>query len=623
MYKSFPFAALFTVFLAFWLAVPAQAESGLYVSGELGMNFGESLDVDGSDNDRESVCDQYINPEFESLMGGTDEPDCTAPRTGDTFQSHFSSDEGILFGTALGYRMRDSRFRVELEYFYRDTGYDDEYHAPVGASGADDKSRDEIQVAKERIGSLASHNLFANLYIDFANNSRFTPYVGFGVGLGFTDLGYGAVFQRNIDEDAIKTGTGLSNEAAVKEKLAGTATTEHEELDDTLFGYQVLFGVDYALTESLLLGVKGRWVSFDSFKDGDEWDTLRSHPSNLRLDGSEPVKYNLKVDDIEMFAVSMNLKYQLGGDPVPVQAASGFYVSGELGMNFGSSLDTNGSTNDRASVCDEYINPDYAAIMDDGQGNSCTAPIRGEGDGWKNDFSSDEGILFGTALGYRIRDSRFRAELEYFYRGTGYDETSDVPSAAGVNQDKIAQEIVTATDRIGGLTSHNLFANLYMDFENDSRFTPYVGFGVGLGFTDVDYGSVWQRNLNPCAIATGATSGSCGPDTTNTGINPTVIQQNLAGTTSVVDTELDDTLFGYQVLFGVDYTLTESVLLGVKGRWVSFESFRDDGIVWNPLRSHSPYLRKPGAQDREFVEGDFKVDDIEMFAVSLNLKYRF
>ena len=31
---------------AFWLALPVQAE-GFYVSGELGMNFGESLDVDG------------------------------------------------------------------------------------------------------------------------------------------------------------------------------------------------------------------------------------------------------------------------------------------------------------------------------------------------------------------------------------------------------------------------------------------------------------------------------------------------------------------------------------------------------------------------------------------------
>ena len=35
----------------------------------------------------------------------------------------------------------------------------------------------------------------------------------------------------------------------------------------------------------------------------------RSHESNLRRDGSEPVLYQLKIDDIEFFGVSVNLKY--------------------------------------------------------------------------------------------------------------------------------------------------------------------------------------------------------------------------------------------------------------------------------------------------------------------------
>ena len=51
------------------------------------MNFGESLDVDGSDNDQPIVCDEYINPDFGSLTGAGEEPDCNEPRAGDTFQS--------------------------------------------------------------------------------------------------------------------------------------------------------------------------------------------------------------------------------------------------------------------------------------------------------------------------------------------------------------------------------------------------------------------------------------------------------------------------------------------------------------------------------------------------------
>ena len=63
-------------------------------------------------------------------------------------------------------------------------------------------------------------------------------------------------------------------------------------------------------TESVSLGVKGRWVDFDSFSDGVVWDPLRSHGPNLRRDGSEPVSGRIKTNDIEMFGVSVNLKYR-------------------------------------------------------------------------------------------------------------------------------------------------------------------------------------------------------------------------------------------------------------------------------------------------------------------------
>ena len=44
---------------------------------------------------------------------------------------------------------------------------------------------------------------------------------------------------------------------------------------------------------------------------------------------------------------------------------------------------------------------------------------------------------------------------------------------------------------------------------------------------------------------------------------------------------------GLQVLFGVDYALTDAVSLGFKGRYVMFDSFTGD-LVWDPLRSHAP-----------------------------------
>ena len=301
---------------------------------------------------------------------------------------------------------------------------------------------------------------------------------------------------------------------------------------------------------------------------------------------------------------------------VPVHA-EGFYVSGELGMNFGESVDMTGKSNDRASVCDGYINPMYDQV--EGRAGyedyNCTGPNRGATGEWNNSFSSDEGVLFGTAIGYRLRDSRFRVELEYFYRDTGYDDNSDVHSASGESGDKLEQELVRTIDRLGSLTSHNVFANLYIDFASDSRFTPYVGVGVGFGFTEAEYGSLWARNDDAARITTGE------------GLpNATQIRENLASSSSHADQELDDTLFGYQILVGVDYALTDTLMLGIKGRWVDFDSFSDGGVVWDPLRGHPPYLRtqaQAAGGDREHVSGSIKLDDIEMFAVSMNLKYSF
>ena len=294
--------------------------------------------------------------------------------------------------------------------------------------------------------------------------------------------------------------------------------------------------------------------------------------------------------------------------PAWAQTGSGFYLSNRLGANFASGLDVVGDSNDRASVCDEFINPNYLSVAQY-LPIDCTAPNRGEGDDWMNAFDGARGILAGAAVGYRVW-GRLRFESEYFYRESVYNQTADVPGATGASGDKLDQELVIATDRIGSVTSHNLFGNLYFDLVNKSRFTPYVGFGGGVGFTDMDYGYLWARNANPAAITTGE------------GLpNADAIRRNLAGTTSSAQTELTDALFGYQVLFGVDYALTESVSLGVQGRWVNYDAFRDDGIVGDTLRSHhQPNLRRDGSEP---VSGGFQTNGMRMFGVSVNLNYHF
>ena len=303
--------------------------------------------------------------------------------------------------------------------------------------------------------------------------------------------------------------------------------------------------------------------------------------------------------------------------------SEGFYISGDLGVNIASGIDITGFSNDRSSVCDEFINPNFDTVNNTPgyEGHNCTGPNRGAGDAWKNQFDGATGILAGGAIGYsfsgHIQNKNsplggLRVELEYFYRQTNYDQTVDTPgtTATGVDQEKLQGELAQATDRFGSMTSHNLFGNLLYDFRNASRFTPYIGIGGGVGFTDVEHGSVWARNNNSEYITTGD------------GLpNAAEIQRNLAGTVSVSQNTLSDTLYGLQILFGVDYAITEAVSLGLKGRWVRFGSFRDEtGIVWDPLRSHEPNLRKDGSEP---VRGGLETNNIEFFGVSVNLKHRF
>ncbi len=294
----------------------AQADSGLYLSGELGANFAPGLGIVGDANDRASVCDEFINPDYQSVSGYLPNINCTGPRPFETWMNDFNAAEGILVGAALGYRPWDpghvwGSVRLELEYFYRESAYNETADA-LGATGANvDKLARELITGTDRVDRVTSHNLFGNLYFDFANNSRFTPYIGIGVGVGFTDVGYGYLWERNADPTAIATGEGLPNADVIRRNLAGTISSHHTGLADTLFGYQVLFGLDYAFTESMSLGVKGRWVDFDTFReDGLVGDLLRSHEVNLRLDGSEPVSYGIETGDIKMLGVSLNLKYR-------------------------------------------------------------------------------------------------------------------------------------------------------------------------------------------------------------------------------------------------------------------------------------------------------------------------
>ena len=307
-YLSLFVAAL--VILVAWTAMPswAQEAPGFYLgSGGLGANFAPAINLAGKDNDhsRGSGCDEFINP------NATQYDFCNLGNRGDSWNNHFDGAAGFLANAAVGYRLRD-RFRLEVEYFYRNSEYDQTDPVLSGGGSVADKLAAELQRAELRIGSITSHNLFGNFYFDFPNRSCFTPYIGLGIGGGFADMDFGALWARNLNPANITSVEGKFSDddtEVIQSRLAGTTTSAQTELSDTLWGYQALVGVDYALTEAVSVGVKGRWTNFSSFRDSSPYERLRSHESNLRVDGSAPVVYQQKTDDTELFGISVELKY--------------------------------------------------------------------------------------------------------------------------------------------------------------------------------------------------------------------------------------------------------------------------------------------------------------------------
>ncbi len=285
----------------------SQEGTGFYLSHNTGFNLAPKVVLNGSDTDRASRCDEFINPLYAAIDG------CMSPNRGlgDEWSTPHKGALGILSGAAVGYRFTD-RIRVEEQYSYRASAYNQTVPLTDASGATLAKLGGEIEVTSQRIGSVTSHVLFSNVYFDFTNDaSRFTPYIGAGVGVGLMNLDYGGLFARNADPSKITTAEGLPNEAEVRQNLAATTTSEQHKLSDTLVGYQVLFGGEFALTERVSVGTQGRWVTFGSFSDSDTWDRLRSHASNLRLDGSEPVTYQMRTKDTGFFGFLLSIKYFL------------------------------------------------------------------------------------------------------------------------------------------------------------------------------------------------------------------------------------------------------------------------------------------------------------------------
>ena len=303
---------------------PVWAKDGLYVGMDLGVAIAPEMDAKTgglddwvSDPDQAHLairCDvtQFPINRFPRPAECADNPTVWGP-----MDESFDGGRGILAGLSVGYRM--GNIRAEGEYFYRGATHDST-DVPYDPATNYDPGRDEgFRTVMDGVDDVSSHNIFANIYYDIRSGSKFTPYLGIGVGFGNVSVAYRTLWHRTTDAEIIKRnfrlrdtddhGLTAAQRDEIVNEISGTITTDSARLSDVLFGYQALAGVDYQVSEPITIGLKFRWADYGEFEDDSAYDLLRNHES-VAGNPPMPVTYYVKTDDIQFWSVSLNMKYQ-------------------------------------------------------------------------------------------------------------------------------------------------------------------------------------------------------------------------------------------------------------------------------------------------------------------------
>ena len=112
-------------------------------------------------------------------------------------------------------------------------------------------------------------------------------------------------------------------------------------------------------------------------------------------------------------------------------------------------------------------------------------------DYYQHDQSKSIYPNISTAVGFdfsRISNINTRIELEYTYKhSTKFEPTSNYEIWTNTHNTTIYQSKKGTKKFSNELKSQSLMANGYYDFENKSKFTPYLGGGIGLTRVKNDY----------------------------------------------------------------------------------------------------------------------------------------
>ncbi len=148
-------------------------------------------------------------------------------------------------------------------------------------------------------------------------------------------------------------------------------------------------------------------------------------------------------------------------------ASNYFYLGASVGRGFPSDIKLKGKVTDAARI-----------------NNLRAANIPNE---IENDLSLYPGSYWNIAGGYQWKNAR--AELEIGSGSFGNDELKPVSGKLDLGSQGVANNQTPPTPGTGKINLTTAFVNGYYDIATGSKFRPYLGAGIGLGFiSDQDKG---------------------------------------------------------------------------------------------------------------------------------------
>ncbi len=282
-----------------------ESRRGFYVGIELGLTHAASMGSPLSGISQSTRCDRILYEQ--AMMTSKIPPDAKCPPIpkDPIYTADFEPGIGFAGALSAGYTLDNLRF--EVEYLHRRQG-DDSSLLPGTTDVTRDKDSEWLQPPSAGISDFQANQLFVNVYYDFRNDSPWTPYLGAGLGWARTSLRYENLYIRKSGQAYLDAVSGQDWPDEVKLQAAGTTSYLNTRINKNLFGFQFLGGLDYALTEQVSIGLKGRWARFQNIRHNAVWNKIRSHEPVL-ADGVTPYRVRIKLDNVQYWGMTIGLKY--------------------------------------------------------------------------------------------------------------------------------------------------------------------------------------------------------------------------------------------------------------------------------------------------------------------------